>query len=205
MEFFMSSGVKEDAIDEAAAVAMGHEAGTLRVEEWCYVWFLDALNERGYDVVKSKKAKLRVPQKKQKRKHKTHVARTPGEVAKYKERFIEQLAAGCAPGVAARNIGISRRAAYNWKQDDEEFNAKWVDAVETSLDVLETSVYDRGLKDGVKTRVSFCVLDVVMCMAMSRASRHDPISFEHHTGRTSQAARTSWSADPSDRRRLRGR
>jgi hypothetical protein len=80
-----------------------------------------------------------------KRKRKIPVARKPEDVAKYKERFLKQLALGRSPGVAARNVKIARSTAYGWKNEDEEFNAAWVDAVETGLDVLETSVYDSAL------------------------------------------------------------
>jgi hypothetical protein len=82
------------------------------------------------------------------RKHKEHVARTPEAVAKFKECFLKQLALGRSPGVAARVVGIARSTAYGWKKEDQEFDAAWVDAVETGLDMLETSVYQRGLKEG---------------------------------------------------------
>jgi hypothetical protein len=80
-----------------------------------------------------------------KRKHKEHVARTPEAVAKYKARFLKQLALGQSPGVAARNVGIARSTAYGWKKEDQEFDAAWVDAVETALDALETQLYDSAL------------------------------------------------------------
>ena len=55
-----------------------------------------------------------------------------------KELFIEQLAAGIAPGDAAEAINIDRSTAYAWKKDDGLFSARWDNAVETSLDKLET-------------------------------------------------------------------
>jgi hypothetical protein len=76
------------------------------------------------------------------------VARTPEDKKIRKARFIELLAEGCSPGVAARGAGIDRSTAYIWKNEDKEFSAKWVDAVETGLDELETAVYKRGLKEG---------------------------------------------------------
>ena len=74
---------------------------------------------------------------------KEHVARTPQAVAKYKELFLKQLALGRSPGGAARVVKIARATAYAWKNQDPEFDAAWVDAVETGLDLLE-----RGLKEG---------------------------------------------------------
>ena len=85
--------------------------------------------------------------KKSKRKSdKTHVARTPEAVAAYKKLFIKQLAMGRSPGVAADNIKIARATAYGWKKEDAEFDAAWVDAVETALDKLETRVYNSGMR-----------------------------------------------------------
>jgi hypothetical protein len=52
---------------------------------------------------------------------------------------------GRSPGVAARNVGIARSTAYGWKKEDQEFDAAWVDAVETALDGLETQLYDSAL------------------------------------------------------------
>jgi hypothetical protein len=83
-----------------------------------------------------------------KRKHKKHVARTPVAVEKYKQLFLAQLEKGRSPGVAARNIKIARCTAYGWRKADQEFDAAWKDAVETGLDVLETSVYDRYSSTG---------------------------------------------------------
>jgi hypothetical protein len=82
---------------------------------------------------------------KQKRKRKKPVARTPEAVAKFKELFLKQLALGRSPGVAARNVRIARSTAYGWKKEDQEFDAAWIDAVETALDALETQLYDSGL------------------------------------------------------------
>src|SRR3989442_15389089 len=83
---------------------------------------------------------------KQKRKRKKPVARTPEAVAKFKELFLKQLALGRSPGVAARNVRIARATAYGWKKADQEFDAAWIDAVETGLDLLETKLYDSGMK-----------------------------------------------------------
>jgi hypothetical protein len=74
-----------------------------------------------------------------------HSSRKPEDVAKYKERFLKQLALGRWPGVAARNVKIARATAYGWKKEDQEFDAAWVDAVETALDALEKQLYDSGL------------------------------------------------------------
>jgi hypothetical protein len=56
---------------------------------------------------------------KQKRKRKKPVAR------------VEQ---GRSPGVAARNVKLARATVYGWRKEDREFDAAWVDAVETASD-----------------------------------------------------------------------
>ena len=84
-------------------------------------------------------------ERKKRKPDKTHVARKPDEVAKYKKRFLEQLKKGCAPGVAARNVNIARCTAYNWRTADPEFDAAWTDAVETALDLAgQVAQYGRG-------------------------------------------------------------
>jgi hypothetical protein len=70
-------------------------------------------------------------------------------VAKYKEHFLKQLALGCSPGVAARNLNIARSTAYGWKKEDQEFDAAWVDAVETALDRLETQLYNIAMNGNI--------------------------------------------------------
>jgi hypothetical protein len=72
---------------------------------------------------------------------------------KNRNRFITPSGPVCvdgnlkflSPGVAARIVKIARCTAYGWRKEDEAFAAAWADAVETGLDVLETSVYDSAL------------------------------------------------------------
>jgi hypothetical protein len=46
--------------------------------------------------------------------------------------------------------GFSKPAstAYHWRAQDEKFADEWDNAIETGLDLLEHSVYERGLKEG---------------------------------------------------------
>jgi hypothetical protein len=71
--------------------------------------------------------------------------RKPEDVAKYKERFLKQLALGRSPGVAARNVKIARSTACGWKKQDQEFDAAWRDAVEAGVDRVETAVYKSAI------------------------------------------------------------
>jgi hypothetical protein len=74
-------------------------------------------------------------------------------MAANKKKFLAALAAGLAPGCAAKEIEINRSTAYNWKRDDEEFATRWDEAVQTSLDRLETVMYQVALTpEGQKER-----------------------------------------------------
>jgi hypothetical protein len=45
---------------------------------------------------------------------------------------------------AARAANISRRAAYDWRDDDEAFRDEWDDAVAESIDGLEQVAWERA-------------------------------------------------------------
>jgi hypothetical protein len=64
-----------------------------------------------------------------------------------KELFIKALAAGNAPGCAATACDVARSTAYEWKKTDAAFSAEWDNAVETSLDRLETEMYNIAKDD----------------------------------------------------------
>jgi hypothetical protein len=130
------------------------------------------------------------------RKHKKHVARTPAAVAKFKERFLKQLALGRSPGVAARGVGIARSTAYGWKREDREFDAAWVDAVETSLDKLETELYDIAKEDPDNIASRLRAIELVEISALwhwwvAYATSTNQFHDERHDGRTFQTLRTS--------------
>jgi hypothetical protein len=66
---------------------------------------------------------------------------------------LKALANGLAPGCAAAEIGVGRSTVYNWKRDDQEFATQWEEAVQTSLDRLETVMYQVALTpEGQKER-----------------------------------------------------
>ena len=62
-----------------------------------------------------------------------------------KAAFVAVLAKGISPAEAAEAVGIGRSTAYEWKREDPEFDAQWIEAVETSLDKLETVAYNLAL------------------------------------------------------------
>lgn len=51
---------------------------------------------------------------------------------------------------ACEVIGIDRRTAFLWKEKDEEFRARWEDAVEDGVDGLEEEARRRGVEGFLK-------------------------------------------------------
>ena len=47
-------------------------------------------------------------------------------------------------------MGIARSTAYAWKTEDATFAALWTEAVECSLDRLQTKVYDLALEGDMR-------------------------------------------------------
>ena len=64
-----------------------------------------------------------------------------------KKGFIETLAEQGTVSCAAKAAGVSRNTAYCWRQDDRQFAAQWDEAMETAVDAVESSLYQKA-KDG---------------------------------------------------------
>lgn len=60
-------------------------------------------------------------------------------------KFLAALAETCNVTHSARVAGISRSAAYEWRDDDETFAAEWTDAEEQAADALELAARERAL------------------------------------------------------------
>ena len=61
------------------------------------------------------------------------------------DRFIEALRNGSGVVLdACQEIGIGRRTAYEWREADPDFRARWEEAVEESTDRLEKEAYRRA-------------------------------------------------------------
>lgn len=64
--------------------------------------------------------------------------------------FLSTLSKTCNVSEAARKANISRRAAYDWRDDDAEFAREWDEAEQEAADKLEKVAWDRataGLSD----------------------------------------------------------
>jgi hypothetical protein len=91
---------------------------------------------------KAQKAKAKIARKPKRKANSPH---RPVSIAAGKNVMIKALAQGKAPADAAHVAGVSRATAYNWKRDDQEFESLWIEAVESSLDRLETVLYESAL------------------------------------------------------------
>lgn len=80
---------------------------------------------------------------------KSPVAARPIEVLECKKIFLTLLAEGLSPGAACEEIELSRSAAYAWRKADKQFENDWEDAVQTSLDKLETTVFKRAMNGSI--------------------------------------------------------
>jgi hypothetical protein len=81
---------------------------------------------------------------------KKHSSPTSAETTRKKELFLKALATGRAPGCAAEAVGIARSTAYAWRTEDAAFAALWVEAVERSLDRLQTKAYDLAMEGDMR-------------------------------------------------------
>jgi hypothetical protein len=80
--------------------------------------------------------------------HKSYTpARARTRLGKWHGLFVRALAKTPSVTVAAKAAGVSRRTAYDHRERNPEFAAKWDDALNQSLDVLEHEIYQRALKD----------------------------------------------------------
>lgn len=65
----------------------------------------------------------------------------------WKARFLAALVGFPNITGAARAAGISRQHAYLARKTDEDFAMAWDDALESAVDALEGSAYQRALAD----------------------------------------------------------
>jgi hypothetical protein len=70
----------------------------------------------------------------------------------WEDAFLEAIRQTCNVTSACKQVGIGRRTAYNHREQDEDFAAKWADAVEEGADELEAEAWRRA-KDGVEKPV----------------------------------------------------
>ena len=64
-----------------------------------------------------------------------------------KDMFITILERVHTVSVAIRLTGLSRDTVYRWRREDENFAQRWNDAIEFSIEILETAVYHKLAKE----------------------------------------------------------
>lgn len=62
-----------------------------------------------------------------------------------KKTFIETLAEQGTVLHAAKAAGVSRWTAYRWRQEDLAFADQWDEALETAVDAVENSLYQKAV------------------------------------------------------------
>ncbi|PYJ23162.1 MAG: hypothetical protein DME99_03680 [Verrucomicrobia bacterium] len=78
---------------------------------------------------------------------KYHGSRARTRTGRWRALFLKALAKTPSVTFAAKAAGVNRRTVYAHREQDSDFAAKWDDALNQSLDVLEHAVYQRALKD----------------------------------------------------------
>jgi hypothetical protein len=61
------------------------------------------------------------------------------------EAFLTILRTTANVHMSCRHAGVSRKTAYKWREENKEFSELWDDAVEDGLDLLEYSMFRRGI------------------------------------------------------------
>ena len=69
---------------------------------------------------------------------------------KKREKFLEVLAATGHVSLAAKSTGCTRNAFYGLRGRDEEFRAKWDDALEIASSILVEEAWRRAAKGTLK-------------------------------------------------------
>lgn len=70
-----------------------------------------------------------------------------GRTSRARKAFLEKLAECCNVSEAARVAGISRRSAYDWRNDDPSLAADWDAAEQEAIDRLEQTAWTRATND----------------------------------------------------------
>ena len=80
--------------------------------------------------------------------------RTPNRTAKKENEFLAALAATCNVTRACEAAGLGRRTAYEWRESDPEFAARWENARRIGAEALEDECMRRAT-EGVEEPVFF--------------------------------------------------
>lgn len=68
----------------------------------------------------------------------------------WQDKFISSLARSGNVTIAAKSAGISRRNAYNERETDPDFEARWKDSLAQAADLLEEEARRRAVTGTLK-------------------------------------------------------
>lgn len=77
-----------------------------------------------------------------------------GENRSWEAAFLAELSKTGNVSAACRKAKISRTIAYRYRDESEEFAAKWLDSIETATDELEAEAWRRAVR-GVRRPVGW--------------------------------------------------
>ena len=66
------------------------------------------------------------------------------EKGEWQREFLAALANSANVRASCRAAQIERRLAYNWRERDAKFRAKWDEAIEEAIDLLEAMAWERA-------------------------------------------------------------
>lgn len=70
------------------------------------------------------------------------------------EKFLEVFRETCNVSEAASKAGIGRRTAYEWRDADDDFASRWLEAEQEAADKLEREAWRRAV-EGVDRPVTY--------------------------------------------------
>lgn len=88
-----------------------------------------------------------------------------------KADFLSRLRAGRTVSEAAKATGTHRRTFYDWRDQDAEFRQAWEDAIQESIEELESEVRTRALDKSDKSS---------HLLLMFLLKKHDPTYRENY-------------------------
>lgn len=68
------------------------------------------------------------------------------EIPKWEDKFIDLLISSGSVSLAARGSGVSRATVYNYRKSSAQFAARWDEALDEGLELLEAEAWSRARK-----------------------------------------------------------
>lgn len=126
-----------------------------------------------------------------------------------KTLFLDHLATCCHVGQSCEKAGISRKTAYGWRRENEDFAAAWEQAMKEGFVALEDEMHRRGYQgvdkpvfhNGVKVAT---VKEFSDTLAIFLAKAHDPNKYRERTDVNITGRLDIAEAIVSGRKRLHG-